>query len=398
MRTLLVTAGTWGDVGPYIGLGLRLQQAGHVVTLAAPARYTPAVREHGLSACDLDFDPARLRPVMDTATLRAHQSQMLKTLSNGIVSRLLHEVTRAMDEGEPVATVLSSSGTAPVVAAIAARRGIRHVCLPLQPTVAWQQAPEAGDPSSTTAMLLHHHTMRRTLTALVAHLLEDSPHSGRWETLHGFSRRVVPRPASWPDHAQICGYWWPPTTLGWKPDPALTDFLQAGPPPVYVGFGSHTALEQHRVSQAQDQIIEALRQVRLRAVIQTGVPLAGEPNDDLHLVNHVPHEWLMPRVTAAVHHAGAGTTAATLRAGIPSVPLPIMTDQPFWASRLTTLGCAPEAIPHTGLSTARLAQALQAATSEPRYRANAQRLRQLIASEDGAAAVIERITPGNCAA
>ncbi|MGW7056631.1 glycosyltransferase [Streptomyces sp. NPDC054887] len=104
----------------------------------------------------------------------------------------------------------------------------------------------------------------------------------------------------------------------------------------------------------------------------------------------VPHEWLFPRVAAAVHHAGAGTTAATLRAGIPSVPIPVMLDQPFWAGRHTALNCAPDAIPLADLTADRLAHAMAAIAESPHYRSSAQRLRSLLVAEDGAAAVVER--------
>jgi sterol 3beta-glucosyltransferase len=111
----------------------------------------------------------------------------------------------------------------------------------------------------------------------------------------------------------------------------------------------------------------------------------------------VPHDWLFPQMAAVVHHAGAGTTGAGLRAGVPAVPVPFMVDQPFWAGRLEALGVAPGAIPFRRLSVDRLSAALTAATGDIRYRERAAVVAARIAPEDGVAGVLqelERITRG----
>jgi UDP:flavonoid glycosyltransferase YjiC (YdhE family) len=108
-------------------------------------------------------------------------------------------------------------------------------------------------------------------------------------------------------------------------------------------------------------------------------------------VEDVPHEWLFPRMAAVVHHAGSGTTAAGLRAGVPTVCVPVFTDQPLWASRVAALGAGPGPIPFKQLTAGRLAAAIKAAVSTPSYAERARVLAASIAAEDGVAPVLDAL-------
>jgi sterol 3beta-glucosyltransferase len=117
-------------------------------------------------------------------------------------------------------------------------------------------------------------------------------------------------------------------------------------------------------------------------------------DDDVITVGSLPHGWLFPRMAAVVHHAGAGTTGAGLRAGVPAVPVPVMTDQPWWASRLVRLGVSPGVLPHPRLSAAGLAAALTRVTGEPAYRRRAVEIASRIAGEDGCGQVARAFESG----
>jgi UDP:flavonoid glycosyltransferase YjiC (YdhE family) len=130
----------------------------------------------------------------------------------------------------------------------------------------------------------------------------------------------------------------------------------------------------------------------VRAVVQSGWAGLGPVGDDVLLVGDLPHEWLFPRVAAVVHHAGAGTTGAGLRAGVPAVPVPVLVDQPFWADRLHRLGVAPPPLPLDELTADTLADALRACLDEPTCRDRATALASRIRAEDGAAAVVPIVT------
>lgn len=195
--------------------------------------------------------------------------------------------------------------------------------------------------------------------------------------LHGISPLIFPRPADWRTGLTMAGYWWPESEPGWQPPAELVEFLAEGPPPVFIGFGSSAALDA-------DFMLDVVHRAGVRAVLQ-GVQGASGPN--ALSIGAVPHEWLFPQMAAVVHHAGAGTAAAGLRAGMPTVSVPIYTDQPFWAARITSLGAGPQPVPYKKLTAERLAAAITQATTTPTYSARARQLAATLATEDGTAPV-----------
>jgi sterol 3beta-glucosyltransferase len=207
--------------------------------------------------------------------------------------------------------------------------------------------------------------------------------------LHLFSEHVVRRPKDWPACGEVTGFCFLDAPAAWRPPAALTDFLAAGPKPVYVGFGSMTGMNPEKLATLTR---DALRQSKQRAVI--GMGWGGihgfEASDDMHVVDDVPHDWLFPRVSAVAQHCGAGTTAAALRAGRPTVAVPFFADQTFWGQTLNDLGAAPPPVPKKKLTVARLAAAIAHATSEPRYAERSEAIGAAIRAEDGAARTAER--------
>jgi sterol 3beta-glucosyltransferase len=138
-------------------------------------------------------------------------------------------------------------------------------------------------------------------------------------------------------------------------------------------------------------VLDALRRAGQRGVLQTGWGALGEVprSDRVFPVGPVPHDWLFPRVAAAVHHGGAGTVAAALRAGVPSVLVPFMADQPFWARRVFARGAAPAPIPRQRLTAERLAAAVRSAVTDPETRRRAAELGAKVRADDGVARAVE---------
>ena len=165
-------------------------------------------------------------------------------------------------------------------------------------------------------------------------------------------------------HIHLTGYWFIPAEADqdWTPPPAVQEFLQQGPAPIYIGFGS---MSSRKPVETTHLILQALAQTGQRAILLSGWNgLAAErlPATAL-VVESIPHDWLFQHVAAVVHHGGAGTTAAGLRAGVPSIVIPFFADQPFWGQRVADRGVGPRPIPRQQLTAARLAYALdQAAT------------------------------------
>jgi UDP:flavonoid glycosyltransferase YjiC (YdhE family) len=211
--------------------------------------------------------------------------------------------------------------------------------------------------------------------------------------LYGYSPAVITPPADWGADVHVTGYWFLDPADDWSPDPALADFLAAGPSPVYVGFGSMSSRNPEATA---NLILDALARTGQRGIIHAGwggLQRADLPGSVL-MIEGAPFSWLFPRVAAVVHHGGAGTTSAGLRAGVPSVVVPFFGDQPFWGQRVADLGVGPAPIPRKKLTAERLAGAIRIAVTDEVMRGRAVELGAKIRAEDGiarAVAVVEQM-------
>jgi sterol 3beta-glucosyltransferase len=211
------------------------------------------------------------------------------------------------------------------------------------------------------------------------------------KTLYCYSPGLVPTPADWPPDTIATGFWLREGRSDAEPlDPDLERFLAAGAPPIYIGFGSTVGPDPAHLGAV---VSDALRQVGIRAVIASGWgALGGVQSDSKTLViKSAPHRWLFPRVTAVVHHGGAGTTAAGLLASRPTIICPFQGDQHFWGAAVHRAGAGPQPMPAKKLATNRLASAIQTATDDTDMRTRAAELSERIAQENGAHRASEQI-------
>jgi UDP:flavonoid glycosyltransferase YjiC (YdhE family) len=221
--------------------------------------------------------------------------------------------------------------------------------------------------------------------------LRDTP------VLYGYSPHVIPPPPDWGADTSVVGYWFLDPPSGWTPPLALLDFVAAGPPPVYVGFGSMSSRNPQATAKL---VLDALGAAGQRAVLLagwSGLRPADLP-DSVLMVDSVPFAWLFPRMAAVVHHGGAGTTGAGLRAGVPSIVVPFFGDQPYWGRRVAELGVGPAPIPRKRLTVEVLAGAIDRAVTDPVLRRRAAELGTKIRAEDGVAravAVVNTLASGS---
>lgn len=178
----------------------------------------------------------------------------------------------------------------------------------------------------------------------------------------------------------VTGYYFFPQDKSYNPPNELKAFLEAGKPPVCVSFGSMV----HKNAEKVDKVIrESLKRTNNRGIILSGWGSAKrESTDDVLYLESAPHDWLLPECKMVVHHGGAGTTSAALRAGIPQIVIPFMADQPFWGSRVHAIGVAPKPIRVNQLSVDRMVRAMAEAESKAILE-RAQAASQRIGSEDG---------------
>jgi UDP:flavonoid glycosyltransferase YjiC (YdhE family) len=228
---------------------------------------------------------------------------------------------------------------------------------------------------------------RREVLKLASSRRDESLNGTPVPRLYGYSSAVVPRPLDWDQSSHVTGYWFLNAIDDWQPDPALQRFLEAGPPPVYVGFGSIPAADPRRMT---TMIVEALALVGQRGLLASGWGglSATVKAEHVFILESAPHDRLFPHVSAVVHHGGAGTTAAGLRAGKPTVICPFFGDQPFWGRRVAALGVGPPPIARKHLTSSTLAEAVGLAVKDESLRDRAASLGAIIRTEDGVKAAV----------
>lgn len=190
-------------------------------------------------------------------------------------------------------------------------------------------------------------------------------------------------PADWPSWNRVSGFLALPPHEHETLAPAVERFLTAGPPPVFMGFGSLMPTDTDHLSATVALLRDAARRAGCRAIIQAAVEPSSQDGDEVIIVRRTPHAALFPRCAAVVHHAGAGTTHATLRAGVPSVPVPHLSDQFSWADDLHHIGVAPVGLPRRSLTSPKLARRITEALARPQMRQRAREVRERMQGDDG---------------
>ncbi|WP_031487079.1 glycosyltransferase [Streptomyces bicolor] len=398
MRILIAAAGSRGDVAPYTGLGAGLREAGHDVTLATTDAFAPLVREAGL-----EFRSLPSRPQAQGAV--ASRRELMRTAA-AFVTELGQGFADAVDPGTEL--LLLSATTAPLGWHVAEALGIRTLGAHLQPTAPTGDFPpnvmgtcSLGRLGNRAAGRFALRMADRVYTEAVTELrrrldlppLAPSEMRRRQErahrpVLHGFSTALVPRPSDWRAELDVVGTWWPYVGPDRRLPGEVEDFLAVGARPVFIGFGSMAAGHGERLSEIA---VRALRRAGLRGIVQSGSAGLAADGDDVLTIGDVPHTLLFPRVAAVVHHAGAGTSAAALRAGAPAIPVPVTADQPFWAGRLASIGAATAPIPFASLTAERLADALAQTVRRQTYARAASVAARHMATEDGVGTVLKAL-------
>jgi len=405
VRVLIVISGSMGDVAPYTGLGAGLRAAGHEVTLAAHEPFRSYAVGAGLGFAPLAGD---LRETLANALGGLGPRALARQfrLARPLIAALGEGIVDAVRSTRP-GVVLLSTMVAPLGYQVAEAFGVRQAGVFLQPVHPTREfAPVllggrslgaagnllAGRAATAGIEPLYAGPIRQLRRRLglppvsLAKLRREQEFAA--PTFHGFSPAVVPRPADWPSPLRVTGFWWPAPEPDWRPPAALTAFLANGPRPVFVGFGSMAPGQGERLGSI---VSAAVRRAGVRAVVQAGWSNLVAGGEHVLGIGEAPHAWLFPRMAAVVHHAGAGTTAAGLRAGVPAVAVPVLADQPFWARRLHGLGVSPAPIPMPALTAESLAAALRQAMSNPHHAARAQALSARIGAEDGVAPILDWI-------
>jgi len=414
LKVVVTAAGSRGDVQPCIALGLGLQGAGHEVTLASWEPYRSMAEGRGLR-----FHPvAGPAPGDLMAALVGAGRNPLK------YARRFRPLLRPHVEGgirDCLAACADADAVLYTPLGFAGFMAAEHLGLPsvggmVEPLFVRADAyPSAalGRPAAIPVLRgaynrLSHRAVEQLYWRVIEPLVADarekiglppmpvlqSPlveiHRARRPLLLGWSRHVLPAARDEVERPTT-GYWFLDHEPGWQPPEKLRRSLEAEEPTVAMGLGSMTGVEAAETGRVVSVTAEALGRAGLRGILlsdHAGID-AALPDNVVRVPGEVPYDWLFPRVAASVHHGGAGTVAAALRAGTPSVVVPVLPDQAFWAHRVYSLGASPPPIPQRGLSAPKLSDAILRATTDPNFHRRCETLGTRIAAEDGVSRAVE---------
>lgn len=405
MRVLLFGFGSRGDVQPFVALGKGLQGAGYDVTIAAGVNFQSWIEQEGLKfdPVHVDIEAAMQTDIgknwleassHDPMTELQNMRRMVEVSATGIAD----DVIAMLDKYD---TFISGLLTVEPMAAVSQARGKRHLIgllSPWAPTRSGAAGMQAPLPRRNSFI---NYLMGYVIEVMMSNVLRPASVEVRdrlnlskpspatfmraWNqtpALIGISPLVVPPPPDWNAFQQVTGYWFLDADPAWKPSAALAAFLEAGPPPVYIGFGSMTSRDPEATLQL---LLAALAKSGQRGIIHSG--WAGLNSESLpanvFLLEGAPHSWLFPRMAAVVHHGGAGTTSAALRAGVPSAVVAHIGDQPFWGRRIHELGVGAPPLRRHQLTVDNLSETIRLLMSDAPLRQRASAFGERLRAEDG---------------
>jgi sterol 3beta-glucosyltransferase len=409
MRIAIIAPGSRGDVEPYVALGKGLREAGHAVRLVTHENFETLVASNGIEFWPVEgsvqdiVQSAGMRERLEGGNLLAVLSQMSSEAQRGA----LNLARAGLAAGQGMDLLIAGLGGLFVGLALAEKLKLcllQAYYIPFTPTQAYPSFLLHGLPSwlGGAANRLSYDLVRQMMWQAFRRAdglarrevlnRRPAPRTGPYHSdclrdmpvLYGFSPSVIPPPPDWDSDIHVTGYWFLDPADDWTPPPELSEFLEAGAPPVYIGFGS---MSSRHPQETAHLVLDALARAEQRAVILSGWSglQAGDLPPTAIAVESAPFSWLFPHCAAVVHHGGAGTTAAGLRAGVPSIVIPFFADQPFWGRRVAELGVGPAPISRKKLTVERLARAIETAVGDPGMRQRAADLGSVIRAEDGIA-------------
>ncbi|GAM85707.1 hypothetical protein ANO11243_037150 [Dothideomycetidae sp. 11243] len=409
-----LTIGSRGDVQPYIALCKGLLEEGHKPRIATHAEFGPWILKHGIDFAPVDGDPAELmRICVENGMFTPSFLYEANSKFRGFLDTLLTTAWTACQGSD----VLIESPSAMAGIHIAEALGIpyfRAFTMPWTRTRAYPHAfavpnhKMGGAYNYMTYVLFDNvfwqstagqiNRWRRKVLKLRPTNL-DRMQPNKVPFLYNFSPSVVVPPLDFSDWIRVTGYWFLDEATTWTPPDALVSFIRKARedevPLVYIGFGSMVVSDSRAMTQS---IVKAVEKADVRCILSKGwsdrldAASRTEPDvplpDCIHSISSAPHDWLFGQIDAAVHHGGAGTTGASLRAGVPTIVKPFFGDQFFFGARVHDLGvgaCIRK------ISENVLGKALWIATHDARMREKARILGEQIRSEDGVGTAIKAI-------
>ncbi|XP_021652258.2 sterol 3-beta-glucosyltransferase UGT80A2 isoform X2 [Hevea brasiliensis] len=406
LQIVMLIVGTRGDVQPFIAIGKRLQEDGHRVRLATHSNFKDFVLTAGLEFFPLGGDPKVLAGYMvkNKGFLPSAPSEI--PIQRHQIREIIFSLLPACVEPDPETNVQFE---ADAIIANPPAYGHTHVAERLKVpihiffTMPWTPTSEFPHPLSRVKQPVAYKLSYQIVDSMIWLGIRDMVNEFRKKKLklrpvtylsgyynspldlpYGYiwSPSLVPKPKDWGPKIDVVGFCFLDLASNYKPPDSLVEWLEGGDPPIYIGFGSLPLQEPEKMTQI---IVAALEETSQRGIINKGWGGLGnlpEPKNSVYLLDNCPHDWLFPRCKAVVHHGGAGTTAAGLKAGCPTTIVPFFGDQPFWGERVHARGVGPAPIPVDEFSLAKLVDAIRFML-DPKVKERAMELAKAMEKEDG---------------
>ena len=412
MRISMVAIGSTGDVRPYVLLGKELKKRGHEVTIVCFDMTEKLVTEAGLNFAPLAGSVKDI--FMAVMTPGTNGFTFLPKFKNALLDDLpqfLHTLEEGCKDAEAIICTFFGS----VVYSIAEKHNIpciqTHYFLMdyndmfpittapgLKVGKAWNKVSYKMGYALINTLEWHYLSDWRSEEGMKSKKISMSPdyyiNGHKIPVLYAISPLLVPRAPEWDEHIHMTGFWTDPEPCEYEPEPSLVRFLEEGERPVYIGFGSMVSGD---MGQTLNIVLKAVAASGVRAIIGRGwgggALDAAMSNPNVYVADYIPHDWLFSRVSAVVHHGGAGTTAAGVLACKPTLVVPFGGDQPFWGQRVYDLGIGPRPIKRENLTVEKLADALIELTHTPRFNVAVSEIGERMKYENGtllAADIAER--------
>ncbi|KAK7374351.1 hypothetical protein VNO80_07781 [Phaseolus coccineus] len=406
LQIVMLIVGTRGDVQPFVAMGKRLQEDGHRVRLATHKNFEDFVLNAGLEFYPLGGDPKVLAGYMvkNKGFLPSGPSEI--HIQRNQIKDIINSLLPACHSRYPE---FNATFKAEAIIANPPAYGHTHVAeylkVPLHVffTMPWTPTSEFPHPLSRVKQPIGYRVSYQIVDALIWLGIRDLINEFRKKKLklkpvtylsgsythpfdvpHGYiwSPHLVPKPKDWGTNIDVVGFCFLDLASNFEPPKSLVDWLEEGEKPIYVGFGSLPLQEPEKMTKI---IIQALEKTGQRGIINKGWGGLGslaEQKKSVYLLDNCPHDWLFPKCTAVVHHGGAGTTAAGLRAECPTTIVPFFGDQPFWGDRVHARGVGPAPIPVDEFTLDRLVDAIHFML-KPEVKRRAVDLANAMKNEDG---------------
>jgi sterol 3beta-glucosyltransferase len=411
MKIAILAQGTRGDIQPMLILAEELMERGHSVRMTVNVNLVRWAERSGVTVIPMLPD-----------TQACITPELSGYLADGkIVSfaKALGEIERGVSREMAQSCIDACAGADFVVStvlsmfrgmSITEHSGVGHglaLTFPTHPSSAWASllAPTHDLGVGVLNRLSHRMFLDmwwKELSGPVAELrgmlglpaLRARPRFEDLQSVLLFSPQLVPRPRDLGRQHAMVGFCRMPDSLRAKlaqleAPPGLSEWFDNGPAPVYFGFGSTPVLDPAALLH---DVAEVTRQLGLRGLVGAGwtqFASAGQLPEHLFIAPEFDHDRFFPRCRAAVHHGGAGTTATALYAGLPSLVMSVMGDQPHWGSRLKALGLG-SCVPFRKLRVRSLGRALEQ-VCDPSYRARVGAFAARLSRENAAASAADVI-------